>query len=99
MKPTDEFDTLMVLLTALALRKGGKITLPQREILACSERYNLAVEEDRQGQNVTIEVREVGLRLFRPAHEPTRRRLSHRGEANRPAENRSEADGRVRRLA
>jgi hypothetical protein len=85
MKPKDEFDTLRGLLTVLALCEGGIITLPLREVRACNDRYCVSIEEDTRGQNVTIEVRSIRLRLFRPGNKSVRRQLIHPGGGNRPA--------------
>src|SRR5262249_40824389 len=85
MKSNDQYDLLTAALAVLALRKGGKITLPLRDILACNDRYNVAIEEDRQGQTLTVEVRETGLCLFRGGNGPVPRQIVHRGGGNRPA--------------
>jgi hypothetical protein len=66
MKPTDRLHRLATRLAILPFRKGGKVRLPLSEIGARCERYRLTIEEGPPRQNVTIEVGEVGLRLFCP---------------------------------
>jgi hypothetical protein len=67
----EHIEMLQALLATLAVRAGGRITLPVREILRCSRKYLVCTQGDEEAGTLTVGVRKFRLRLFRP---PARRR-------------------------
>jgi hypothetical protein len=79
----EEVEVLEAILAALAVRAGGRITLPVREVADCVAHYLLDVWPARDGEALIFEARPVPLRLFPSPRRRKRRRPRRRGGGHR----------------
>jgi hypothetical protein len=66
MTQREEIEVLKALLTTIIVRAGGRFTVPVTEVLWCRRLYTFDTAGNAADGTVTIGVRELRLRLFRP---------------------------------
>jgi hypothetical protein len=81
----EQIEVLQALLATLAVRAGGRITLPVRELLRCSRKYLFWMQGDEDAGTLTVGVRKFRLRLFRPHLRRHRRHSPNGPSPSRPA--------------